>query len=467
MLSAAAIDIRNLNRQLMSTVFMLCAVLLASGVVSAQEPGADGLGDNLYPQLGNGGYDVRHYTIDLAFIPAENQIEGKTSIDAVATQDLSSFNLDLLGLTVEQVNVDDIAASFKRNDHELIISPEQPILSGDGFTVEVHYAGVPEPIDDPAVPFVRLGWQQWAPGYYAAVSEPSGSMNWFPNNNHPSDKATFTFRLTVPQPYTALANGALTETIANADETRTFIWQMRQPMATHLALAAVGEFIEIRDETAAVPIRNYFPPDTNPDHISVFDVTQAIMSWLTNLIGPYPFDEYGVVVVPGFASALETQSISIFGASPADELVIVHELLHQWFGNSVTLSQWSDTWLHEGFAAYFMALWVEKKFGAGAYKGIIGQNFAADKSMRAPGNPDISKLFDRSVYFRGALVLHALRNEVGDDTFFAILRQFYSDNAFGFVTTADFIAVAEALSQRDLGELFDAWLYGDTMPDLP
>ena len=235
MLSAAAIDIRNLNRQLMSTVFMLCAVLLASGVVSAQEPGADGLGDNLYPQLGNGGYDVRHYTIDLAFIPAENQIEGKTSIDAVATQDLSSFNLDFLGLTVEQVVVNDVAASFERINHELIISPGQPLLSGDGFTVEVHYAGVPEPIDDPAVPFVRLGWQQWAPGYYAAVSEPSGSMNWFPNNNHPSDKATFTFRLTVPQPYTALANGALTETIANADETRTFILQMRQPMATHLA----------------------------------------------------------------------------------------------------------------------------------------------------------------------------------------------------------------------------------------
>ena len=237
MLSAAAIDIRNLNRQLMSTVFVLCAVLLASGVVSAQEPGADGLGDNLYPQLGNGGYDVRHYTIDLAFIPAENQIEGKTSIDAVATQDLSSFNLDLLGLTVEQVVVNDVAASFERINHELIISPDQPLLSGDSLSVEVTYAGVPEPITDPSVTFVNLGWQAWNDDFFAAVSQPSGSMNWFPSNNHPLDKATYTIRVTAPEPNVAVANGVLSDTVSNDDGTRTFVWQMDQPMASYLAMA--------------------------------------------------------------------------------------------------------------------------------------------------------------------------------------------------------------------------------------
>ena len=467
MLTSIALGIRNLNRQSIATVFMFCAVLLASGAATAQESGADGLGDNLYPQLGNGGYDVQHYTIDLAFIPAENQIDGTTSIDALATIDLSSFNLDLLGLTVEQVIVNDVAASFERIDHELIISPEQPILSGDGFTVDVTYAGVPEPISDPSVPFTNLGWQAWHDDFFAAVSQPSGSMNWFPNNNHPLDKATYTISVTVPQPNMAVANGELSETIANDDGTRTFVWQMDQPMASYLAIVAVGDYVETRDDSGPVPIRNYFPADTAASAIAGYDVTADIMSWLIDLLGPYPFAEYGVIAVPGFPAALETQSISIFGVSPADELVIVHELLHQWFGNSATLSQWSDTWLHEGFAAYFMALWVEKQFGAGAYNGIISQNFAADKSLPAPGNPDISKLFDRSVYFRGALVLHALRNEVGDDTFFAILRQFYSDNAYGIVSTADFIAVAEALSQRDLGGLFDAWLYGDTMPDLP
>ena len=467
MLTSEKLSIRNLNRQLLATVFMLCAVLLASGVVSAQEPGADGLGDNLYPQLGNGGYDVQHYSIDLAFIPAENQIEGKTSIDAVATQDLSSFNLDLLGLTVEQVVVNDIAASFERIDHELIISPDQPLLSGDSLSVEVTYAGVPEPISDPSVTFVNLGWQAWNDDFFAAVSQPSGSMNWFPNNNHPLDKATYTISVTAPEPNVAVANGVLSETIVNDDGTRTFVWRMEQPMASYLAIVAIGDYVETRDDSGPVPIRNYFPAGASPSAIAGYDVTADIMSWLIDLLGPYPFAEYGVVVAPGFPAALETQSISVFGTSPADELVVVHELLHQWFGNSVTLSQWSDIWLHEGFAAYFMALWVENKFGAGAYNGVIRQNYAADKSLTAPGNPELSKLFDTSVYFRGALVLYALRKEVGDDTFFAILRQFHSDNAYGHVTTADFIALAEALSKRDLDELFDAWLYGDTMPDLP
>ena len=232
------------------------------------------------------------------------------------------------------------------------------------------------------------------------------------------DKATYSFYVTVPQSLTGVANGVLSETIANDDGTRTFVWQMEQPMASYLAIVAVGDFVEIRDESGEVRIRNYFPADTAPSIIAGYDVTNEIMPWLIDMLGPYPFAEYGVVTVPGFPAALETQSISIFGASAADELVLVHELLHQWFGNSVTLSQWSETWLHEGFAAYFMALWLEKKFGAPAYEGVIRQNFAADKSMPAPGNPDISQLFGQSVYFRGALVLHALRKEVGDEPFF-------------------------------------------------
>ena len=467
MLTSIELGIRNLNRQSIATVFMFCAVLLASGAATAQESGADGLGDNLYPQLGNGGYDVQHYTIDLAFIPAENLIDGTTSIDALATIDLSSFNLDLLGLTVEQVVVNDVAASFERIDHELIISPDQPLTSGEAFTVEVHYAGVPEPIDDPAVPFVNLGWQAWNDDFFAAVSQPSGSMNWFPNNNHPRDKATYTISVKVPRPNMAVANGELSETIANDDGTRTFVWQMDQPMASYLAIVAVGDYVETRDDSGPVPIRNYFPADTAASAIAGYDVTADIMSWLIDLLGPYPFAEYGAIAVPGFPAALETQSISIFGASPADELVIVHELLHQWFGNSVTLSQWSDIWLHEGFATYFTALWLVEQYGADAYNNFISALLPSDYSLTAPGKPEITELFGWSVYARGALVLHALLNEVGDDAFFAILRRFYSENAYGNVSSQDFIALAERLSRRDLQDFFAAWLYGDTMPDLP
>ncbi len=455
------------SNRLLLTVCACILAFLNLPIAFAQQPGADGLGDRLYPRLGNGGYDVQHYSINLAFTPESKAIAATAVLEAVALLDLASFNLDLYELTVDSVRVNGISAAFRREEAELVISPAQSIAAGAAFQVAVAYGGVPQPIVDRAVPFVKLGWQEWDDGYFAAVSQPSGSMNWFPCNNHPLDKATYTLRITVPRPLTAVANGVLSETIANDDGTRAFVWEMEQPMASYLAIVAIGDFVAVRDDSGAVPIRNFFPARASDASIAGYDVTRDIMVWLSDMLGPYPFAAYGVVAVPGFPAALETQSISIFGASGADELVVLHELLHQWFGNSVTLSQWSDIWLHEGFAAYFMALWLEKRLGASAYEDMIRQNFAIGDSLPAPSEPEQSQLLSPSVYSRGALVLHALRSEVGEETFFEILRTFYSENAYGNVSTADFIAVAEVLSERELDELFDAWLYGARIPDLP
>ncbi|MCY4071523.1 MAG: M1 family metallopeptidase [Chloroflexi bacterium] len=446
---------------------LMLLMFVSSAAVFAQQPGADGLGDRLYPRLGNGGYDVQHYSINLAFKPESNTIAATAVLEAVALLDLASFNLDLYELTVNSVRVDDIEATFTREEAELVISPAQSIPAGAAFQIAVTYAGVPQPIVDPAVPFVKLGWQEWDDGYFAAVSEPSGSMNWFPCNNHPLDKATYTLRIAVPRPLTAVANGVLSETIANDDGTRTFVWEMEQPMATYLATVAIGDFVAARDNSGIVPIRNFFPTGASDASIAGYDVTGDMMVWLSDMLGPYPFGAYGVVVIPGFPAALETQSISIFGASGADELVLLHELLHQWFGNSVTLSKWSDAWLHEGFATYFMALWLGEQYGAGAFSSFISSLLTSGTALSAPGNPEKTDLFGWSVYARGALVLHALRGEVGDETFFEILRTFYSENAYGNVATTDFIAAAERISERELDDLFDAWLYGERIPDLP
>lgn len=450
------------------SLFSLALLIFASSAaVFAQQPGADGVGDRLYPRLGNGGYDVRHYSINLAFTPESKAIAATAVLDAVALHDLASFNLDLYELTVDSVRVNGIRAAFRREEAELVISPAQSITAGAAFQVTVTYGGVPQPIVDPAVPFVKLGWQEWDDGYFAAVSQPSGSMNWFPCNNHPLDKATYTFRITVPRPLTAVANGVLSETIANDDGARAFVWEMEQPMASYLAIVAIGDFVAVRDDSGAVPIRNFFPARASDASIAGYDVTGEMIIWLSDMLGPYPFAAYGVVAVPGFPAALETQSMSIFDASRADELVVLHELLHQWFGNSVTLSQWSDIWLHEGFAVYFMALWLGKQFGADTYSSFINSLRKSGTAMSAPAKPKKADLFKWSLHARGALVLHALRGEVGEETFFEILRTFYSENAYGNVATADFVAVAEALSGRELDDLFDAWLYGERIPDLP
>ena len=452
----------------------LCACLLALfalPIAFAQQPGADGLGDRLYPRLGNGGYDVQHYSIDLSFTPEDNHISATTTIDAVAKQALSNFNLDLAGLHVESVAVNAAPAAFTRVDAELIISPAQALAMGEAFSVSIAYAGVPRAIDDPAARYISLGWQEWSKGFFAAASQPSGSMNWFPCNNHPLDKATYTMRITVPQPLTAVANGTLIKVSEHVVGARTFHWEMKDPMASYLAIVAVGDFVATRDDSGPVPIRNYFPAGTEASLIAQFDITGEMMTWLIDLLGPYPFAEYGVVVVPGFPSALETQSLSIFGTLvPPERLesIILHELLHQWYGNSVTLAQWSDIWLHEGIATYFMALWTERAHGRYSYDDMIAQFLeASGSSTLAPGNLPVTELFGAASYFRGALVLHALRQAVGDHVFAEILRAFYQENAYGSANNEDFIALAQDLSEIELDDLFDAWLYGEGIPDLP
>ena len=438
--------------------------LIFSPSAAAQQPGSDGVGDLLYPQLGNGGYDAQHYHIALVFTPEENHITATTIIEAIAIDDLSSFNLDLYGLTVESVSVNGAAAGFERIDSELVITPSESLVADEAFSATVSYAGVPEPITDPGVPFVKLGWQAWEDDFFAAVSQPSGAMNWFPNNNHPNDKATYTMHITVPQDLTAAANGVLTEVRENNDATKTFVWQMHEPMASYLAIVAVGDYIEVRDDSGPVPLRNYFPRHTSASVINGYGFTQQMMVWLIGTLGPYPFAEYGVVIVPGFPAALETQSLSIFGDAAPDPTVIMHELAHQWFGNSVALANWKDIWLNEGFATYFIALFLEQMQGQRGMDLFLSQ---VPLSLKPPGDIEISHLFGPDVYFRGALTLHALRSEVGDDAFFEILRSYYSQYEHHVVTTEDFIAAAERVSGTELDALFDAWLYSDEMPDLP
>jgi aminopeptidase N len=446
-------------------LLILIGLLLASLSVSAQ---GDGLGDSYYPQLGNSGYDVQHYHIDLEVDVADNVIAGATTIRAVATADLPTFNLDLLGLDIQSLTVDDQPADFTRDGHEVIITPSATLVTGTDFTVTVAYAGSPAPVNDPGVPFTTVGWKSYPDGIFT-TSEPSGAMNWFPSNNHPLDKATFTFEITVDAPYIVAANGLLQDEIENADGTTTYIWEASDRMATYLAAVYISDF-QIETETGpdGLPIRNYFPADASPAMMDVFDPTAAMIAYFSSILGPYPFEAYGVVVLDdnAFPAALENQTLSIFGRSSLNEGTVAHELLHQWLGNSVSLADWRDIWLNEGFATYFEGLWIEHSAGDAAFAAYIDalDSFMRSASLPPPGDPTVSGLFGASVYVRGALTLHALRQAVGDEPFFAILRAYYDRFQGGNVTTDDFIAVAEEISGQSLTGLFQTWLYAEAVP---
>ncbi len=459
----------------------------APTVAPTAVPAAAGLGDPYYPLAGNRGYDVQHYTIELTAAPDPSTIAGTTTIEALASDALASFNLDFLGLDISAVTVDGAAATFSRNGQELTVTPATPITAGAPFSVAVTYAGQPQLYPDPglALQQVTLGWKEWSPGYFAAVGQPDGAMAWFPSNNHPSDKATYTFRITADDPNLVAANGVLQEVIPVDADTKTYVWEMAQPMASELALVAIGPF-ELRESTApnGLPIRDYFPQGADQALIDSFNVTGEMLVFFEQLLGPYPFDVYGSLVVPGFDSGLETQTLSIFGAETVQgegELVIAHEVIHHWFGNTVTVADWSELWLHEGFAKYAEALWLEKTQGVEAYNDHIKQQYEkqlgyGQASGQVPGLPLIEQgqvyppldtplpLLFMTTYSGGALVLHNLRMEVGDEAFFSILRTFYEEHKDKPVVTADFIAVAERIAGRDLSKLWDTWLTGNTLP---
>ena len=430
--------------------------------------GSAGVGDSLYPDMGNGGYDVAHYSLDLDVDVGDNAIDGVATIEATSTQRLEAFHLDLQGLEVTAITVDGSAADFRRDGQEVVVTPADPIRANAPFTVDVRYVGTPEPIDDPAVPFDTTGWHRRDDTVYV-VSEPGGAVSWFPSNNHPTDKATFEIAITTDSDLTVVSNGVLDSIEDAGSDESTTTWRMDDPMATYLATVYVGDFE--RRETVSddgLLIRNYFPPALADDLEADFDLTADVIEFYEGLLrADYPFDEYGSIVLPfelGFA--LENQTIAVHGLDGTDPYTIAHEILHQWVGNSVTVSQWQDIWLLEGFATYLASMYFEDR-GLASDIEPRGMYAALRDGSIGPAEVPIDELFGTSVYFRGGMALYALRVEVGDDVFAEILAEYYDRFAGGDVTTDDFLGVVDEIAGSDAVSVLDDWLYGDELPAFP
>ncbi len=452
-------------------LFLLLLILPAAAL--AQQPGADGIGDPYFPQLGNGGYDVQHYTLDLTVDMERNLIAGTATLEVLALEDLSAFNLDFAGFDIDDVTVNDVAATFVRSgERELTVRPVEALLADEPFTVLVRYSGVP---GGSAGALFAQGWYAYPRGVFVA-SEPDGSANWFPVNDHPLDKATYTFIITVAEPWVVAANGTLQDETDNGDGTRTYTWEMPYPMASYLATVNIAEFeVQTEEGPDGIVIRNYFPARVADRVAPLYARTDEMLALFSELFGPYPFDVYGVVVADvDLPFALETQTISLFGNGAVEEYVVAHELAHQWFGNSVTPAGWQDIWLNEGFATYASWLWIEYAYGAEAIEGYLRDTYYelanpifVAGTVAPVGKPAPDNLFSGLVYIRGGMTLHALRLQVGDAVFFDILSNYALEFAYSNASTADFIALAEIISGQDLEAFFDAWIYDLAMPAIP
>ncbi|MFI2709854.1 M1 family metallopeptidase [Micromonospora sp. NPDC018662] len=435
-------------------------------------PGASGAGDPYYPSYGNGGYDVANYTIKVRYDPDTDKLTGTATVRATATANLSAFNLDLAGLTVRSVTVDGAAARHARTDDELVVTPATGLTAGNGFVTEIRYDGKPTPLRTEALG--EGGWLHTADGAIA-LGQPESASTWFPVNDHPSDKATYDVEITVPKGLTAVGNG-VPKGKSTAGDWTTWRWSESSPMASYLTTVAIGKFRVTTGEHKGRPVWSAVTtqlPEGAPDRSIARTVEVA--DYLESLFGPYPFDAYGGVVVSDarIRYALETQSRPVYSAGffrQGDNTdVVAHELAHQWYGDSVSIQRWQDIWLNEGLATYAEWLWAEHS-GSSTVQRTFEQKYAGASGVvwrTPPGRPGVENLFGSSVYDRGGMTVHALRIAVGDTAFFTILRTWAAERKNGNATTADFVALAERVSGKQLDKVFDAWLFGTERPPVP
>ncbi|MFI7336326.1 M1 family metallopeptidase [Streptomyces sp. NPDC050085] len=430
--------------------------------------------DPYFPGNGDPRFRVHRYELDLDYRPVPNRLEGSARLSAIAGRAaLSEFQLNLGDFRIGRIRVDGRVPHYTLRGGKLRVRPAKPLAAGAAFTVEVHYAGNPKPVNSP---WGGLGWEELTDGALVA-SQPVGAPSWYPCNDRPADKAAYQISVTTPSAYQVVIGGRLLTRTTRASTT-TWLYEQPAPTSSYLVGLSIGKYqtVLLGDPgLSGVPQTGHVPAHLLAEFSRDFARQPQMMGLFEELFGPYPFGEYGVVVADEELDVpVEAQGLSLFGVNHVDgargsERLVAHELAHQWFGNSVTVADWRHIWLNEGLARYAEWLWSERSGARAAHElaGISHRRLAAQPQDLKLADPGRKSMFDDRLYERGGVAVHAVRCALGDDAFFRMLREWAVVHRHGVVSTQMFAGHVERFAPGPVDELFDDWVYGTRLPPLP
>ncbi|GGN58496.1 zinc metalloprotease [Streptomyces albiflavescens] len=445
-------------------------------------PGAETLGDPVFPALGNDGYRVTAYHLALSYDATTRLVDATATLTLCATQDLSRFSLDALGLDIRAVRVGGRPAAFEQVDEKLRVTPDRTLPEHARVTVCVDY------VADPSKALAHTAWVPTTDGF-AVCPQPNSAHTVFPCNDHPTDKAAFSFRITVPNGLRGVASGTLVRTESLDGDRTAYTYRSRFPIATELVQITVGDYtVKDRQGPNGLGLRDVVPTARAGALEPALALTPGLVEWLEQRLGAYPFETYGLLPCNSDNpnafdfTGLETQTLTLYKPNflLQEEKKIgshmMHELVHSWFGNSVSLATWADLWLNEGHADFYGLLyryergWADS-LGLTSMEARMKDTYAKGDLWRQSSGPvaapNAANLFDSQRYLGGVLVLYALREAVGGDVFPLIERTFLERHRNSAATTEDYIAVASEISGQDQSGFLKDWLYGTKTPRMP
>jgi aminopeptidase N len=423
--------------------------------------------DSLYPEVGDPGVDALHYDLSLAWSPQTDTLDATEVLTFRSTEDDDDFQLDFgEPLEISSVELDGSEVDYEHAGKDLVV--QAPVREDQRYELTVVYSGTPEPVDVPVQrsDFSETGFTITDDHEVWTMQEPWGAYSWYAVNDHPSDKALYDFTLSVPSPWMGIANGDLTSTEEEGG-TVTTRWHLAEPAASYLTTLAFGEYD--MTELAGprdIPIR-IFTPAGSPKPAGPM-ISPEAMEWLEQYLGPYPFDTFGIVVVDS-SSGMETQTMVTLGNSDytLSEEVVVHELVHQWYGDTVTPDDWRDVWMNEGMAMYLQGMWEAEQAGITVDEQMDQWAEFEDDEREFAGPPadyDRDKWGSGNIYYSPALMWHELRQRIGDKRFFDVVRDWPEEQENRSSNREAMFDFFEKHTGEELSAFFDAWLLGRQTP---